>query len=125
MSIIIQSNKAKVSAGSTINWDVSKTGYLAQSGTESNLQASKTISVTLSQIMITYTINPTPADATVTLTAGGYTQVGNSITVSYGTSLIWEVAKTGYITEYGSTTVIGNNGDVITKSIILTEEIIE
>ena len=50
----------------------------------------------------TYTINPTPSDATVTLTAAGYTQDGNSITVYKNTYVSWSVSKTGYETQNGS-----------------------
>ena len=48
------------------------------------------------------TINPLPVDATVVLTATGYTQVGNSITVKSGTEVSYSVSKTGYPTTSGS-----------------------
>lgn len=53
----------------------------------------------------TYTISPTPSDATVVLTASGYTQVGNSITVLDGTTVSWSVSKSGYETQTGTATV--------------------
>ena len=43
--------------------------------------------------MATLTINPTPSDAVVTLTADGYTQVGNSIFVEKGTNVQVKVEK--------------------------------
>ena len=46
----------------------------------------------------TLTINPTPNDATVTLTATGETQVGNSITADDGTTISYTVSATGYVT---------------------------
>ena len=58
--------------------------------------------------LYTLTINPTPADATVVLTATGYTQVGNSIAVPSGTVVNWQVSKTDYNTESGSETVIAD-----------------
>ncbi|MBO4622530.1 MAG: hypothetical protein J5691_01450 [Bacilli bacterium] len=57
----------------------------------------------------TLTISPTPSDATVTLTAAGYTQSGNAITVIDGTTVSYSVAKTGYTTVYGAVTVTATN----------------
>lgn len=53
----------------------------------------------------TFTINPTPSDATVILTANGYTQSGNSITVASGTSVAWNVSKSGYTSQSGTQVV--------------------
>jgi len=50
----------------------------------------------------TFTINPTPSNATVTLTAQGFTQTGNSITVLYGTTVNWSVSLADYATQSGS-----------------------
>ena len=55
--------------------------------------------------MYTFTINPTPSTATVTLTASGYAQSGNSITVPSGTSVAWKVEASGYVTQNGTHTV--------------------
>lgn len=44
----------------------------------------------------TLTIIPAPSDATVTLTAEGYTQSGNSITVPEGLTVIYSVVRPGY-----------------------------
>lgn len=54
---------------------------------------------------VTFTINPTPSNATVTLTASGYTQSGNSITVLSGTKVSYTVSASGYTTKSGSKTV--------------------
>ena len=56
--------------------------------------------VLTSSLIVTYTftIIPTPSDATVTLTASGYNQSGNSITVEENTSISYSVSKPGYIT---------------------------
>jgi hypothetical protein len=64
----------------------------------------------------TFTINPTPADAVVTLTALGYTQNGNSITVANGTTVNWSVSADGYTTRTGTWTA---NGENKTESIVL------
>lgn len=58
---------------------------------------------------VTYTINPTPADANVVLTADGYTQEGNSISVLIGTEISYEVSKEGYITQSADNVVVSNN----------------
>ena len=47
---------------------------------------------------VTLTINPTPADATVTI---GNAAV-NTLAVPYGTTLDWVVSRDGYITQSGS-----------------------
>ena len=63
----------------------------------------------------TFTINPTPSDAIVTLTADGYTQDGNSITVANGTSVNYSVSKDGYTTQSASVII---NEDT-TENIVL------
>ena len=57
----------------------------------------------------TFTINPTPSTATVTLTASGYTQNGNSITVANGTAVSWKVSANDYIEQNGTWTANGSN----------------
>jgi hypothetical protein len=52
--------------------------------------------------MYTFTINPTPTNATVTLTASSYTQSGNSITVPSNTSVAWKVSASGYTEQSGT-----------------------
>ncbi len=53
---------------------------------------------------VTLTINPTPSDATVTLTAQGFSQNGNSITVIKGTEVSYSVSAPDYITKEGTWT---------------------
>lgn len=64
--------------------------------------------------MYTYTINADPAGSTIKLTATGYTQSGNHITVHKGTKISWTVSKTGYSSQSGSLTLNGNRTDTIT-----------
>ena len=59
---------------------------------------------------VVFTINPTPSDAVVTLTANGYTQNGNSIIVEPGTSVNYSVSKNGYTTISNSIVV---NTDIV------------
>lgn len=54
------------------------------------------------------TIVPDPSDSTVTLTATGYSQSGNSIDVPIGTVVRWEVEKTAYDPREGEFLVVGN-----------------
>lgn len=54
----------------------------------------------------TLTINPTPSDATVTFNKG--TVVGNTCTVTAGTSVTYTVSKSGYETQSGTVTVNSN-----------------
>ena len=57
----------------------------------------------LSQIggTFTFTINPTPSDATVKING----TARKSITGAYGTAISWEVSKNGYNTRTGSLTM--------------------
>jgi hypothetical protein len=63
----------------------------------------------------TLTISPNPSDATVKLTASGYTQIGNSITVQSGTSVSYTVNKTGYVGK--SANVVVNSNQTITVTL--------
>lgn len=69
----------------------------------------------------TFTINPTPTSATVTLSATGYSTVSGtgskSITVANGTKVNWSVSASGYTTRTGNWTINGGNK---TESITLT-----
>ena len=67
--------------------------------------------------IVTLTINPTPNDATVVLTAAGYTQSNNSITVQEETIITYSVSKEGYIPQSGTITLRSDT----TMSIILAE----
>ena len=69
----------------------------------------------------TFTLNPTPTSATVTLSATGYSTVSGtgskSITVANGTKVNWSVSASGYTTRTGDWTISGGNK---TESIALT-----
>ena len=68
--------------------------------------------------MALFTIIPTPVDSKVVLTADGYTQISNSITVERGTLVIYNVSKEGYITQSGSIIVEEDTVLDISKQII-------
>ena len=115
MSSYIQNgNSITVPKGSTIEYTVSLKGYVTQTHTII-ADETKVIQVTLESNMVTLTINPTPSDAVVTLTANGYTQNGNSITVERGTSVKYIIEKEGY----GTTTNTIVVGDTSTMDILL------
>ena len=69
----------------------------------------------------TFTINPTPNDAIVTLAATGYDTVtgsgSRSIRVDYGTDVRWSVTKSGYTSKSGSKTITG----AVTDDVLLLE----
>ena len=88
--------------GTSITWEVSKEGYTTQSNTET-LTGDTTRNITLTEVQYTFTIVPTPADATVMI--NGVQQ--SSVTVGDGTALTWEVSKTGYTAQTGSYTING------------------
>ena len=100
--------------GTSITWEVSKEGYTTQSNTET-LTGDTTRNITLTEVQYTFTIVPTPADATVMI--NGVQQ--SSVTVGDGTTLTWEVSKTGYTAQTGSYTI---NGADHTENVTLVED---
>jgi len=67
------------------------------------------------------TINPTPADATVVITAAGFEPEGNTIIVDPGTELTYTVSKYGY-TSQSDTFIVNENAtiDVTLEPILFT-----
>ena len=111
-----EGNSIIVKFGTDVSWSVSKEHYVTQSG-HLGVNDNITRNISLSLQTFTYTINPTPADSTVILTASGYTQSGNSIVVPYNTSVSYNVSRTGYATKTGSEIIIQDT----TTSISLTK----
>lgn len=66
----------------------------------------------------TFTINPTPSDATVQLTINGTTYTQSSIEVIGGTTVSWSVSKAGYTTQTGSVVITEDT----TQSVVLEEQ---
>ena len=95
-----EDNSISVPRGTTVEWSVSKTNYIAQTGTK--VVDDNCADNIILKKLIEFTITPTPSNATVTLIATGYSQVGNSIKVPYGTTVVWMVEKEGYLTKSGS-----------------------
>ena len=97
-------NSISVKVGTEVSYTVAKTNYTTVSSSIT-VDEDQTLSVSLVQNGFTLTINPTPADATVTLSVNDhpeYVQVGNTITVPNNTSVDWVVSKTGYISQSNS-----------------------
>lgn len=103
----IESNSISVVVGTEVKYTVSAKSYETVSVT---MIASddETIHVDLVPLSYTLTINPTPADATITLEAAGYTQFLNHITVPYGTEVLYTVSKLAYSTVRGLIPVTSN-----------------
>ena len=97
--------------GTVITWSVSKEGYVTQSGTYT-LTADKTETVTLLPVQYTFEIEATPADATVTINGEERT----TLTADVNTAITWSVAKTGYVTQNGTYTLVEDKTETVTLS---------
>jgi hypothetical protein len=110
------SGTIEVTSGTKVNIEVSKEGHNSYNR-ELTIMRDKELSVELTPIasttQYTLTIRPDPENATVTLTATGYSTVsgtGNqSITVANGTKVDWSVSADGYTTRTGNWTISGDN----------------
>ncbi len=97
----ITSNSLSFVEGTTVNYTVSKDGYVTKTGSVRVLEDT-IVDVELAREMMTVTVNPVPDDSVVVLTADGYTQEGNSITAHKYSTIAWEVARNHYIAQNGS-----------------------
>jgi len=101
-----------VKKGTTVSYTVSAPNYVTKTGTievsNSNPQ-NITRQITLDYVKFTFTINPTPNDATVSLSGTGGIQTGNSILVPYNTTVSYTVSKSGYISQSGTYKVVSNS----------------
>ena len=88
-------NTISVPPGAPISYSVSKENYYTVSDTITMKSYDDTVTIELEKYP-TFTIYPNPRDAIVTLTAEGYTQEGNSITVPKGTRVAYSVVRKGY-----------------------------
>lgn len=96
-SYIYENNSYKITVDyhTLVEWSVSAgEGYYSQSG--SNMIVNDTTYTVDLKKRITLTINPTPSDALVELTAPGYHQEGNKISVPENTIITYSVSKDGY-----------------------------
>lgn len=105
-------NSVTVNEGTILNWEVSDEGYITQSSSITMVE-DVTINVELELQSYTFTINPTPSNATVKLNG----QTTKTLTVVHGTTVNWEVSASGYITQSGTVTVTSNS----TKNVTLVQ----
>lgn len=125
-AVYTNENTISLPIGTVVNYSVSMTGYITQSGSVT-LTEDITIPISLytDPTPMTLTINPVPADATVTLTSTGVTPVSGTgpqtITVMSGQSVNYEVSKTDFDTVTGSVTVNNNLSMNVPMEIPLTE----
>lgn len=112
----VSGNTCTVEVGTSVTYTVSKEHYNTESDTVI-VDADTSITVTLAETLYTYTINPTPSDANVTLIATGYSQEGKSISVPYNTIVNWSVSKDNYTTQSGTKTIIEATTDNITLNL--------
>lgn len=99
--------------GTLIEWSVSKEHYQTQSGSFT-LSSNRVDNITLVMDQFTFTINATPADATVVINGVERT----TVTVDYGTTINWSVSKIGYATQTGSCVLVDDR----TENVTLVEE---
>jgi hypothetical protein len=103
----ITNNTWSFKDGSTVSYTVSCEDYKTVSNTIT-LTKDTTIDVVLESVLFTVSINPTPSNATVILTADGYTQEGNSIKVKPNTTISYSVSAEGYTEQTGIYTITSN-----------------
>lgn len=111
-------NYIEVLYGTQVRYTVSKQWYNTASDVIT-VTEDTTLNITLNPILHTFTINTLPVSAVVSLTAPGYTQQGNSISVPYNTTVNWSVTNPHYTTQSGTQLVMG---DDIIKDITLVPE---
>ena len=104
-------NSMSVHHGNTINWEVNRKYWVGKSGSE-YMDRDKVIDVTLTEREVyTVTVNITPADTTLTLSADGYPSVTSdngtaSMTVDSETVINWTASRIGYNDKSGSITAV-------------------
>lgn len=93
---------AQVDKNSTVTWEVSKEGYVTQSGQKVADQDTNSVDVTLQLKQVTIIIAPVPSDSSVIINE----VARNSITVAYGTVISYTVSHTGYVSQTETHTAI-------------------
>lgn len=108
-----------VPTGTSVNWAVSRAGYITKSGSEV-VEASYTLPVTLETIegdKVNFTINViSPSNATVTIDD---TQV-NTVVVDKGSEVTWSVEAPHYTSQSGRETV---NEDTVKNITLVAEQV--
>lgn len=89
-----ETKSISVKQGEELEWKVEKIGYVTQGG-KHIADNDGIYDITLEVAKHTFTINPTPADAIVTING----QQTKSVTVDYGTEISYSVSCDGYHTK--------------------------
>lgn len=88
-----------VESGTTVHYEVSKTGYNSRSG-DCTVQSDQSYSINLAVDVYTFTVTPNPINANVTLSAESYPTVSGtgvqSISVPYDTNVTCSVSLLTY-----------------------------
>lgn len=113
----VQQSSIEVDYGSTVTWEVSADGYITQSGTTEALTENTSLDIALEVVKYTFTINPTPTDAVVTING----TITNSVTVNVGTVIDWSVEAEGYTPQSGNLTLTENTTLDVTLAEIVPE----
>jgi len=98
--ITVRKKSEEFPSGVLVNWNVNHWGYEPQEGSLIPERDTR-IDIILQRVPFTLTVNVTPADAILTLTADGYEQVDNHISVLYETTIHYKIEKEGYFTQEG------------------------
>jgi microcystin-dependent protein len=106
--LVQQGNGINVVSGTTVTYEVSADGYETRTGTYEVLEDT-ILPIILEVGMVTLAIETSVEDAVVKLSATGYTQDGNSITVLNGTLVSYSITADGYYPESGSQKVVESN----------------
>jgi hypothetical protein len=103
-----------VNKGEEVSWKVEGTNYISQEGNQI-INDDISLDIILSKIEYTLTIQPTPSDATVTITSNGKTLksgtgtqsvlIDNGTQITYAVNKIYYVAKSGDITMNSDKTI--------------------
>lgn len=111
-------NRLSVTKGTIVDWTVSCSGYVSQSGSIT-VTSNETISVNLKAEYCTFTIDPTPSDAIVNIN-GDYT---NSVEIVVGSTVEWSVSKNGYRTQSGSMVVTQNHIFDVILTVVVKKDV--
>lgn len=98
-------NTINVPLNSTVTWEVTKEGYVTQSGSHVMDELTYEENVTLEKIPCTYTLQPNVAEYTANFTVVSGQEISrtsDSITVEYGSVINWIVNAPDYISSMGT-----------------------
>lgn len=115
--ILSNGSKGSTSGWFENNYGAGGAGVYKESGKAGHVGYVCIKYISQSPMLYTFTINPTPSDATVQLTVDGTTYNQSSISVVSGKTVSWSVSKTGYTTQTGSNTVTEDT----TENVVLEE----